>query len=162
MRWVFVARTTEESYKNSSGNIVHCQEDGKNMLKKIMLSLLIGMILLQSTTLAAQTRKRKLLRGAVNTLTGWIELPKNIYDKTVEDNLATGLTAGLIGGVGMSVVRTGTGVYEVITFPVPCPENYEPILEPEFVLSETSVPADVYSTGPEGVKTFEVIKKEEK
>ena len=33
----------------------------------------------------------------------------------------------------MSIVRTGAGIYEIATFPFPLPENYKPILEPEYV-----------------------------
>lgn len=79
---------------------------------------------------------KKLARGLVNIATGWVELPKNIYDTTVEDNLFAGLTVGLVKGVGMTIVRTGAGVYELVTFPFPIPEDFAPVLEPEFVFSE--------------------------
>ena len=94
------------------------------------------MLLFQTTVLSVQTRSKKLARGTINTCTGWVEIPKNIYDTTVETNLTSGITSGLIGGIGMAIVRTGSGLYEMVTFPFPCPENYQIILEPEFVLSE--------------------------
>lgn len=87
------------------------------------------------TTTLAQNRRIKLKRGAINLATGWVEVPKNVYDKTVEESWIKGVTSGLIGGIGMSIVRTGTGLYEIITFPFPCPEKYQVILEPEFVLN---------------------------
>jgi len=90
-----------------------------------------------STQALAQGRTNKLLRGITNTLTGWVEIPKNIYDVTVETNIARGLTSGLVGGLGMGIVRTGAGVYEVVTFPIECPKDYGIILVPEYVLSET-------------------------
>jgi putative exosortase-associated protein (TIGR04073 family) len=43
------------------------------------------------------------------------------------------MTIGLAKGVGMTIVRTGAGVYETVTFPFPIPEGYGPVLEPEFV-----------------------------
>lgn len=80
---------------------------------------------------------KKLGRGLVNVVTGWIELPKNIYDTSVEtNNPFMGITYGLVKGVGMTVVRTGAGVYDVATFLFPLPEDYEPLLEPEFVFEE--------------------------
>ena len=91
--------------------------------------------MLAPTTALAQNRRTKLKRGVVNLATGWVELPKNIYDKTVEEGPARGITLGLIGGIGMAIVRTGTGLYEVITFPWACPEEYQVILEPEFVIN---------------------------
>jgi len=48
----------------------------------------------------AQDPAKKLGRGLANILTGWVELPKNIYDTSVEDNPLSGLTIGLAKGVG--------------------------------------------------------------
>ncbi|MDD5634088.1 MAG: exosortase system-associated protein, TIGR04073 family [Candidatus Omnitrophica bacterium] len=84
----------------------------------------------------AQDPAKKLGRGLANVLTGWVELPKNIYETSVEENMLTGITMGLAKGVGMTIVRTGAGVYEAVTFPFPIPEDYKPVLEPEFVFSE--------------------------
>ena len=79
---------------------------------------------------------KKLMRGLANVLTGWLELPKNIYEISVKDNIFSGLTIGLARGVGMTIVRTSAGVYELVTFPFPIPEDYEPVLEPEYVFGE--------------------------
>ncbi len=89
-----------------------------------------------TTQCYAQDPAKKLGRGLANVVTGWVELPKNIYDTSVEENILSGLTMGLAKGVGMTIVRTGAGVYETVTFPFPIPEDYQPVLEPEFVLSE--------------------------
>jgi len=78
---------------------------------------------------------RKLGRGIVNMATGWIEIPKTIYDVSVETNPFTGVTYGALKGAGMTVVRTGAGVYDVVTFLFPAPADYMPIFDPEFVLS---------------------------
>lgn len=75
----------------------------------------------------------KLGRGVANTLTGWVELPKNIYNTSVQDNAFAGITLGLAKGAGMTLVRTGAGIYEIATFPFPLPSDYKPILEPEYV-----------------------------
>lgn len=80
---------------------------------------------------------KKLGRGIVNVATGWVELPKNIYDTSVEtNNPLMGITYGTLKGVGMAVVRTGAGAYDVTTFLFPIPADYKPILEPEFVFEE--------------------------
>jgi len=106
------------------------------MKKGIIICLALLMIFSLTTTCFAQDMGKKLARGLANILTGWVELPKNIYDTSVEDNIFSGLTVGLVKGVGMAIVRTGAGVYETVTFPFPIPEDYAPVLEPEFVFSE--------------------------
>ena len=85
------------------------------------------------TVCFAQEPFTKLGRGVANTMTGWVELPKDVYSTSVESNAFSGMTAGLAKGVGMAVVRTGAGIYEIATFPFPVPEKYKPVLEPEYV-----------------------------
>ena len=81
----------------------------------------------------AQDPFTKLGRGVANALTGWVEIPKNIYSTSAESNAFAGLTLGLAKGAGMTIVRTGAGLYEVLTFPFPIPDGYKPILDPEYV-----------------------------
>jgi len=106
------------------------------MKKGIIVFVAVLTIFSLATTCYAQDMGKKLMRGLANVVTGWVELPKNIYDTSVEDNIFSGLTVGLAKGVGMAIVRTGAGVYETVTFPFPIPEDYAPVLEPEFVFSE--------------------------
>jgi putative exosortase-associated protein (TIGR04073 family) len=106
------------------------------MKKGLIIAIVMVMVLALATVSYAQDPAKKLGRGLANILTGWIELPKNICDTSVEDNPLAGLTIGLAKGIGMTIVRTGAGIYEVVTFPFPIPEDYGPVLEPEFVFSE--------------------------
>ncbi|MFH1847476.1 MAG: exosortase system-associated protein, TIGR04073 family [Candidatus Omnitrophota bacterium] len=104
---------------------------------KILFVCLVAIAMVgMATQCYAQDPAKKLGRGVANILTGWVELPKNIYETSVEENMLSGLTMGLAKGVGMTIVRTGAGVYEAVTFPFPIPEDYQPVLEPEFVFSE--------------------------
>ena len=98
----------------------------------VMLQVVV-LLLVATSVCFAQDAFTKLGRGVANTLTGWVELPKNIYDTSVEDNAFAGMTLGLAKGAGMTLVRTGAGIYEIATFPFPLPEDYRPILEPEYV-----------------------------
>ena len=109
------------------------KEITKGLIICIAVLLVLNFVATQSY---AQDPAKKLGRGIANILTGWVELPKNIYDTSVEDNPLSGLTIGLAKGVGMTIVRTGAGVYETVTFPFPIPEDYTPVLEPEFVFSQ--------------------------
>ncbi len=80
---------------------------------------------------------KKLGRGIVNIVTGWVELPMNIYDTSVDtNNPLMGITYGTLKGVGMAVVRTGAGAYDTVTFLFPMPQDYSPVLQPEFVFDE--------------------------
>ena len=105
----------------------------KRFLQLVGAQTVALVVILASTICFASDPFTKLGRGVANTLTGWVELPKNIYNTSVEDNAFTGMTLGLAKGAGMSLVRTGAGIYEIATFPFPLPENYKPILEPEYV-----------------------------
>ena len=106
------------------------------MKKGIIVIVALLTIFCMTATCYAQDPGKKLIRGLANIFTGWVELPKNIYESSVEDNIFAGLTIGLAKGVGMTIVRTGAGIYETITFPFPIPEDYEPVLEPEYVFGE--------------------------
>ena len=84
----------------------------------------------------------KLLRGVVNTVTGWAEIPKCIQEDAQDAGMGAGLTWGLLRGVGHGLVRTAAGVYELVTFPVPAPPEYEPVIDPPYVFSFTPPTTD--------------------
>lgn len=101
---------------------------------KQFAGLIAGAVVLSfSTVCLAHDPFTKLGRGVANTLTGWVEVPKNIYSTSVEKNAFAGVTLGLAKGTGLGIVRTSAGIYEIATFPFPLPQNYRPILEPEYV-----------------------------
>ena len=79
---------------------------------------------------------RKLGRGLANTVTGVIEIPKKVIMISKEENVLLGMTWGLVKGTTVGMLRTAAGVYETVTFPFPIPEDYAPVLEPEYVFSE--------------------------
>ena len=106
---------------------------GKRLAQVLAANAVAFLVLGAATVCFAQDPFTKLGRGVANTLTGWVELPKNIYDTSVQDNAFTGMTLGLAKGAAMTLVRTGAGIYEIATFPFPLPEDYRPILEPEYV-----------------------------
>ncbi len=108
----------------------------KNRLLTTAISVLVVIGLLSvSSPSYAQGSMNKLGRGVVNTLTGWLEIPKGIVDESKASNVFTGLTVGTIKGLGLGLVRTGAGIYEALTFPFPIPEGYAPIVKPDFVYS---------------------------
>jgi putative exosortase-associated protein (TIGR04073 family) len=75
----------------------------------------------------------KLVRGVSNTTLGWWEFPKQVYKTFHDDGVVMGFTVGPLKGIGMTLVRTLSGVGEAFTFPFPYPGFYDPYFEPEFV-----------------------------
>lgn len=72
----------------------------------------------------------KLGRGLGNTFGGWLEVPLQIQRRyTPRDPVTTFFTGGLVG-LAKGVVRTTVGLYEAVTFFIPYPEQYAPILPP--------------------------------
>ena len=79
---------------------------------------------------------KKLGRGLSNVAFGWLEVPKGIQDVGDQNNFIAAITWGPLVGVGKAVVRTVAGAYEVLTFPVPAPNNFQPLVQPEFMLGD--------------------------
>lgn len=75
----------------------------------------------------------KLARGITNVATGWLEFPKQIYITYKEDGPVNGILIGPLRGIGMTLVRTGSGAGEAATFMVPFPGFYDPYFEPDYV-----------------------------
>lgn len=72
-------------------------------------------------------------RGAANVSTGWLELPKQIYVTSKDDGIAKGILIGPLKGLGMTLVRTVSGVGELMTFFVAYPGFYDPYFDPSYV-----------------------------
>lgn len=92
--------------------------------------VILGILIIPSV-LAAETPAHKFGRGLANAATGWVELPRQIYLVSSETDPLTGLIYGTIKGVSYSVLRTGSGAYDVASFVIPPYDR--PLLNPEFV-----------------------------
>lgn len=77
----------------------------------------------------------KAARGVDNTVLGVVtEVPKTIYYESQRHGLAYGTTVGVVQGLTVGLGRTVIGLWELTTFPVPVPADYQPILDPQFSL----------------------------
>lgn len=72
----------------------------------------------------------KLGRGLANIVSGWIEIPVNVNARYTKQDVPTSLITGILFGLVRGVARTGIGVYEAVTFFLPIPANFAPILPP--------------------------------
>ena len=70
----------------------------------------------------------KLGRGVSNLAGGWLEIPVNMHQHYTEHDTVGSLLTGAAYGIVKGLVRTSVGAYETVTFFLPYPENYAPIL----------------------------------
>ena len=80
-----------------------------------------------------QDMSSKLCRGVFNVLTGWGEIPRQMIKSGKDKGWWAVLPIGIPAGAIMTVVRTGTGAFETLTFIVPIDDSYGPIIDPAFV-----------------------------
>ena len=112
------------------------------MKRHIGMAMVMAMVFLAATPPAraeqdtGRLATSKLFRGIVNLTTGWLEIPKQTVNTSQDKGLGQGLTWGFAKGIGWAVGRTLAGAYEIVTFPFPIPENYQPVMQPEYVLSD--------------------------
>jgi putative exosortase-associated protein (TIGR04073 family) len=81
---------------------------------------------------AVQGSAVKLARGIANIGLGWIDLPKQTYLIGRKEGWLRGLVRGPIDGFGLWLARAVAGGYEILTFPVPVPKNYQPLIRPDY------------------------------
>ena len=88
-------------------------------------------------TAEAQGVLDKFSRGIINIVVSPLELFQEIGDAYKEyDDMAVALPMGLVKGSWNTARRFGVGLYEVVTFPIPFPRDYRPVIEEPRYLEE--------------------------
>ena len=105
----------------------------------ILFSLLLCSVFFAPVAAADKTEDnygvyigKKLGTGFANTVTGWIELPKNLINTTNDPDtlyVLWGVIGGAMKGTLHAAGRTMTGVIDVVTFPLPT----KPMIRPGLV-----------------------------
>jgi putative exosortase-associated protein (TIGR04073 family) len=72
---------------------------------------------------------QKLGSALSNLVLGWWEIPKNVILLNNQDNAVAGVAGGTVRGVLHTIGRAGSGVLDLLTFPLPT----KPITQPAFV-----------------------------
>ena len=105
------------------------------MKKIISLSMAIFLFIsILGINVYADDCVKKLGRGLANVLTCPLEVPREMENTNSENGIFAAFTWGLVKGIVKMAVRLGVGVYEVVSFPVPFPADYAPIItDPEFI-----------------------------
>jgi len=102
-------------------------------MKKIALFIVFVMLFSVTSLLFADDALKKLGRGTANVATCPIEIVYRIGEANKESGPFAAVTWGLVNGVWRTVVRAVVGVYEIVSFPVPIPADYKPVIDdPEF------------------------------
>lgn len=111
------------------------------MVRRLMMVGFASVTLISGYTAAAFAEEwtgpagasQKAVRGLTNAGLGVVvEIPKTVYYDTLEDGPLYGLTVGVLEGLSWGIARTLTGVYEVVTFPFPIPDEYRSIYQPQY------------------------------
>ena len=84
----------------------------------------LALLVLVVPAARAQDPIHKAGRGIVNVLTAWIEVPNQISVGLHREHPVKGLGWGITKGLALMGTRLVLGLYEAVTFPIPCPKGY--------------------------------------
>ncbi len=104
----------------------------------LVLTFFLALNLFFSDARAAQlapqgTSERKLQRGFLNVVFSPLEISHALAQENKQEEWFNWVN-GLGIGSWFAVIRAATGIYDLVTAPIPFPSNYEPTLQPEFAL----------------------------
>ncbi len=112
------------------------------MMKKIVILLILFFLVLalgNGESRAADNPGEKLARGVVNVVSAPIEIAKKIdqeWKSKKEQPAALGVFSGFFKGLAATLARMGSGAWDIATFPFKVPNDYDPLVKPEFVLEK--------------------------
>jgi putative exosortase-associated protein (TIGR04073 family) len=93
---------------------------------RIATNFLAALALAALFTAGCAGPEQKLGRGFSNTfeVVRMGELQRSVEQSSIIDGAGVGYTYGFVHGIDKTLARTGIGIYEVVTFPIP---TYDPI-----------------------------------
>lgn len=90
------------------------------------------------------TPMKKLGRGVVNVATGVLEIPREVTMQTHEGvaqgqypvaAFPEGLVKGILPGMAKALRRMGSGVWDIVSFPIEQPAGYDSLYEPATIFA---------------------------
>ena len=107
-------------------------------MRKASTILLALLILAQPSFAATQmepkgTMMRKFQRGFINMGLSPIEISHELHKEKRTDAYFPSWVSGAFRGSAFMVGRALSGAYDLVTFPIPLPSGYEPLVYPELV-----------------------------
>ncbi len=108
------------------------------MTKKFILLSLLGLFFCPTFSLAAEDAFHKLQRGIVNVVSAPIEIPKQtktywIAGSEKTPHIIVWVVSGVMKGLVMTTTRFGSGLWDVISFPLDVPSGYASFVQPDYV-----------------------------
>ena len=104
-------------------------------MKKLVALICIVAILVIPNVSYAYNPITKGVRGALNVVTCPFEIVEQVKETTKDKGIAVGYTVGIVKGIGKTFARGLVGIYEVLTFPLPFPNGFGPIItDPDSIL----------------------------
>lgn len=110
-------------------------------MRNVMVMAIFLSCVFASNSFGAGGPVDKAKRGIISVVTAPIEIPKEIrahWIKGSEKTYHVGvwILCGFVKGTVMMTARIGSGVWDVVTFPIKTPKNYEPLLKPDYVFDQ--------------------------
>ena len=96
---------------------------------KIAAIILVGSLAMVSVVYAADNPGSKLGRGLTNIVASPLEYVIQTAELADTHDSLTAFFGGLANGTWFMLERIGVGLYEIVTFPIPLPSHYGPVLE---------------------------------
>ena len=111
---------------------------------RLPLTLVLTFILIVPPQASAElarpgSTERKFQRGILNTVFAPVEISKALEDVKRKDRWVPTWIPGLFAGAVYMLARAVTGIYEIVTAPIPAPPKRRPILKPEFALEHIGI-----------------------
>ncbi len=97
----------------------------------------------------AESAGNKLTRGVVNVVTASVEIPKQtraywIEGAHITDHFLVWAASGAVWGMVQTVKRTASGLWDIVSFPFAKPQDYAPLLKPDYVFEDWPSDPDVF------------------
>jgi putative exosortase-associated protein (TIGR04073 family) len=102
------------------------------MQNKLINLIAATLLLLATANVEADTAEHKFGRGVAAIGCGFMEFPASLNRETEAHGSLIGFPLGFGLGAFKLLERELVGVYEFISAPIPLPEDYKAILEPEY------------------------------
>lgn len=100
------------------------------MQRKLSLALIAGVAAFFAAGCSGP--EKKLGRGVTNAteFARMGEIRRSVEQAALFDGVPSAYSTGVIRGINKSVIRTLVGGYEIVTFAIPLPSHYDPVLKP--------------------------------
>ena len=127
-----------------TGYIAFAQNRENSAMKRAVLFLAVFMVLSGAHADAALVEKMdsnkaltKFSRGVTNIATSPGEFINQVPAAMEQSpDYITGFITAVGRGIGYTLLRAASGIYDVATFPFPGPTNYKPVMKPDTIVEK--------------------------